>query len=159
MADPLRLPESAAPPSAGIAEAAAEAAEAAGGGAAGRPTPAASADLPAPLTSFVGRERVLAPVRARLLDPGARLVTLTGPDASGRGRSGRPVRRPFDLTEREAEVLGLLVRGASDAEIARRLIISVRTANRHVANILGKTGAPNRTAAAALALGHEPRPD
>ena len=50
-------------------------------------------------------------------------------------------------------MLGLLVRGASDAEIARQLVISVRTANRHVSNILSKTGAPNRTAAAALALG------
>jgi non-specific serine/threonine protein kinase len=59
---------------------------------------------------------------------------------------------PFDLTPREAEVLQLLAEGASDAEIAERLIISVRTVNRHVANILGKTGAPNRTAAASLAL-------
>ena len=50
-------------------------------------------------------------------------------------------------------MLNLLVSGASDAEIARQLVISVRTANRHVANILSKTGAPNRTAAAALALG------
>jgi DNA-binding NarL/FixJ family response regulator len=60
-------------------------------------------------------------------------------------------RLPFDLTPREAEVLHLLAEGASDAEIADRLIVSVRTVNRHVANILSKTGAPNRTAAAALA--------
>jgi DNA-binding CsgD family transcriptional regulator len=86
-------------------------------------------------------------------------LALTAPDASGRGRGARPLRRPFDLTAREAEVLGHLVQGASDAEIARRLVISVRTANRHVANILGKTGAPNRTAAAALAFGHDLRPD
>jgi DNA-binding NarL/FixJ family response regulator len=89
----------------------------------------------------------------------AEALALTAGDAAGQGRGGPPLPRPFDLTEREAEVLGLLVRGASDAEIARRLVISVRTANRHAANILGKTGAPNRTAAAALALGHEPRPD
>ena len=63
------------------------------------------------------------------------------------------MRRPFDLTGREEEVHGLLVRGASDAEIARQLVISVRTANRHVANILSKTSAPNRTAATAMALG------
>jgi DNA-binding CsgD family transcriptional regulator len=85
----------------------------------------------------------------------AEALALTAPDASGRGRDARPLPRPFDLTEREAEVLGLLVRGASDAEIARRLIISVRTANRHVSNILSKTGAPNRTAAAAIALGRD----
>ena len=83
----------------------------------------------------------------------AEALALSAPDASRRGRNAAPLRRPFDLTEREAEVLNLLVSGASDAEIARQLVISVRTANRHVANILSKTGAPNRTAAAALALG------
>jgi predicted ATPase/DNA-binding CsgD family transcriptional regulator len=83
----------------------------------------------------------------------AEALALSAPDASRRGRNAFPLRRPFDLTEREAEVLNLLVIGASDAEIARQLVISVRTANRHVANILSKTGAPNRTAAAALALG------
>jgi non-specific serine/threonine protein kinase len=83
----------------------------------------------------------------------AEALALSAPDASRRGRNAAPLRRPFDLTEREAEVLDLLVSGASDAEIARQLVISVRTANRHVANILSKTGAPNRTAAAALALG------
>jgi predicted ATPase/DNA-binding NarL/FixJ family response regulator len=86
----------------------------------------------------------------------AEALALTAPDASGRGRDARPPGpRPFDLTERESEVLGLLVRGASDAEIARQLVISVRTANRHVSNILSKTGAPNRTAAAAIALGQD----
>ena len=83
----------------------------------------------------------------------AEALALSAPDASRRGRNAAPSRRPFDLTEREAEVLNLLVSGASDAEIARQLVISVRTANRHVANILSKTGAPNRTTAAALALG------
>jgi predicted ATPase/DNA-binding CsgD family transcriptional regulator len=67
-------------------------------------------------------------------------------------RSPPAERLPFDLTPREAEVLQLVAEGASDAEIAERLIVSVRTVNRHVANILGKTGASNRTAAAALAL-------
>ena len=67
------------------------------------------------------------------------------------GRRLRAFRARYGLTQ--AEVIRLLAAGASDAEIARRLVISVRTANRHVANILSKTGAPNRTAAAALVLG------
>jgi len=41
---------------------------------------------PLPLTSFVGRERELAAVRARLLDPGVRLLTLTGPGGVGKTR-------------------------------------------------------------------------
>src|SRR5262249_16745931 len=41
---------------------------------------------PAPLTSFVGRARELASVRARLGDPGVRLLTLTGPGGAGKTR-------------------------------------------------------------------------
>ncbi len=56
------------------------------------------------------------------------------------------------LTERELEVLRLLVEGLPDREIAERLFISPRTAMRHVANILGKFDAHSRTAAVSIAL-------
>ena len=56
---------------------------------------------------------------------------------------------PFGLTARETEVLRLLAEGATDAAIAAALSISVNTVNKHVASILAKTGAANRTAAAA----------
>jgi len=56
------------------------------------------------------------------------------------------------LTEREIEVLRLLVEGLTDREIAQRLFISPRTAMRHVANILGKLDANTRTAAVTYAL-------
>ena len=55
------------------------------------------------------------------------------------------------LTPREAEVLGLLADGRSNAQIAASLYISIRTAEDHVSNILTKLGVTNRTEAAAHA--------
>jgi len=51
------------------------------------------------------------------------------------------------LSPRELEVLALLVEGATNPQIAARLIITERTAKKHVTNILGKLGVANRTQA------------
>ena len=51
------------------------------------------------------------------------------------------------LTEREHEVLRLLLEGASNHEIARRLVVSVNTVKRHVYNLCGKLGVQSRTQA------------
>jgi DNA-binding NarL/FixJ family response regulator len=56
------------------------------------------------------------------------------------------------LTAREHEVLEQLADGASNKEIARRLVISVHTVERHVANIYTKLGVRNRAEATAVAL-------
>jgi LuxR family transcriptional regulator, maltose regulon positive regulatory protein len=56
-----------------------------------------------------------------------------------------------DLTARELEVLGLVATGLTNHEIARRLVLSDHTVNRHVANILRKLGLPSRAAASSLA--------
>jgi len=56
------------------------------------------------------------------------------------------------LTERELAVLRLLVRGLSNAEIARELIITVGTVKRHVNSIYGKLGVNSRARAIARAL-------
>jgi len=58
----------------------------------------------------------------------------------------------FDLTEREKEVLALMVQALNNNEIAEKLFISRSTAKFHVSSILSKLGASSRTKAVALAL-------
>lgn len=55
------------------------------------------------------------------------------------------------LTGREAEVLGLLAEGRTNAEIATTLFMSPKTASVHVSRIIAKLGATNRTEAASIA--------
>ena len=55
------------------------------------------------------------------------------------------------LTEREREVLRLLLAGASNREIARHLVLSVNTVKRHVFNLCGKLGVQSRAQAIAHA--------
>jgi NarL family two-component system response regulator LiaR len=57
----------------------------------------------------------------------------------------------FNLSERELDVLRLLVEGLSNAEIALRLSISRSTIKFHVSSILGKLGAASRTEAVTIA--------
>lgn len=65
---------------------------------------------------------------------------------SSRGASGR---RPDGLTDREAQVLGLLAAGKSNNEIATDLVVSVHTVERHLQNAYRKVGVRNRGQAAA----------
>jgi len=68
-----------------------------------------------------------------------------------------PEPRPGGLSRREAEVVRLLAQGLSNEDIARTLVLSVRTVERHVANAYGKIGASGRTAraiATAWAIAH-----
>lgn len=57
-----------------------------------------------------------------------------------------------DLTDREKEILALMVEGRSNTDIAERLIVSQSTVKFHVSNILSKLGVAGRTEAVAIAL-------
>jgi NarL family two-component system response regulator LiaR len=58
----------------------------------------------------------------------------------------------LDLTERELEVLALMVEGLNNTQIAGRLTVSPSTIKSHVSNILSKLGVTSRTEAVTLAL-------
>jgi len=59
-----------------------------------------------------------------------------------------------DLTERERDVLALLVKGMNNTQIADKLVVSPSTIKSHVSHILAKLGVASRTEAAALAVRH-----
>jgi NarL family two-component system response regulator LiaR len=65
----------------------------------------------------------------------------------------RPSKLPvFDLTEREREVLNLVVQGNSNQQIAEALVISITTVKAHISNILSKLQVSSRTEAIAFAV-------
>jgi two-component system, NarL family, response regulator LiaR len=66
----------------------------------------------------------------------------------------QPAPLGFDLSEREREVLALMIKGMNNTEITRQLIVSLSTVKHHVSHILSKLGATNRAEAVALAVQH-----
>jgi NarL family two-component system response regulator LiaR len=69
--------------------------------------------------------------------------------------ANQPPAPGFDLTEREREVLTLMIEGLNNTQIAGRLTVSPSTIKSHVSNILSKLGVASRTEAVALALRHK----
>ena len=66
--------------------------------------------------------------------------------------ANRPPVPGLDLTERECEVLALMIEGLNNTQIAAKLTVSPSTIKSHVSNILSKLGVASRTEAVTLAL-------
>lgn len=102
------------------------------------------------LSADAAARRLRDRVRAGTLDPVAVNAVL---HAAGHPTVRRAA-RPDKLSPREVEVLGLVARGASNKEIAARLVISEKTARNHVERIYAKIGVSNRIGASMYALDH-----
>jgi len=101
-----------------------------------------------------------------VLDPGvqARLLAATADPAAPSEASDaaadahrEPAIRPNlpdGLTQREAEILGMIARGMTNAEIAADLFLSGHTVKSHINRIFAKTGSRDRMAAARYARDH-----
>jgi HD-GYP domain-containing protein (c-di-GMP phosphodiesterase class II) len=102
-----------------------------------------------PIAPDRAAETLAEEARAGRLDPAAVTAVVEA--------AGQPVpriARPADLTEREAEVVGLLARGLQTKQVARALGISVKTADHHIQNAYRKIGVSTRAAATLFAMEH-----
>jgi DNA-binding NarL/FixJ family response regulator len=103
---------------------------------------ASAQELAGAVRIVAGGEALLAPtVTRRLIAEFARMGAPRGPDRE----------LVAALTEREAEVLGLVARGMSNAEIAGELVVAEQTVKTHVGRILTKLDLRDRTQAVVYA--------
>jgi DNA-binding CsgD family transcriptional regulator len=104
----------------------------------------ASTEVLAHMRGEVGTRLAAAPFDALVEELGGRLA-----------KPGRRREMPAGLTDREREVLALVALGATNREIAHRLMISEKTAGHHLEHVYDKIGVSSRAAAVYFAMQHE----
>jgi DNA-binding NarL/FixJ family response regulator len=85
---------------------------------------------------------------------GRRVVNLVGALHELMQKAAVPDRKTFGLTPREMEVVGCIVEGCSNRDIAKQFGLSEETVKRHLSNIFDKTGVSTRLELAMFAIAH-----
>ena len=85
---------------------------------------------------------------------GKRVVNLVGALHDLMKQAAVPERKTFGLTPREMEVVGCIVEGCSNRDIAKQFTLSEETVKRHLSNIFDKTGVSTRLELAMFAIAH-----
>ena len=85
---------------------------------------------------------------------GKRVVNLVGALHELMQQAAVPERKTFGLTPREMEVVGCIVEGCSNRDIAKQFTLSEETVKRHLSNIFDKTGVSTRLELAMFAIAH-----
>jgi len=85
---------------------------------------------------------------------GKRVVNLVGALHELMLKAAAPERKTFGLTPREMEVVGCIVEGCSNRDIAKQFSLSEETVKRHLSNIFDKTGVSTRLELAMFAIAH-----
>jgi DNA-binding NarL/FixJ family response regulator len=86
---------------------------------------------------------------------GAKVVNLMAALRDLMDQVKTPERKTFGLTPREMDVVGCIVEGCSNRDIARQYTISEETVKRHLSNIFDKTGVSTRLELALFAIAHK----
>ncbi len=103
------------------------------------------------LDPAVASKVIAALSRPQTFDSAKQSVSVSSSSSSTMSEVGTPSPQLADLTGREVEVLRLIARGATNREIAEKLVISEGTVKNHISNILSRLGLRDRTQAAIYA--------
>ena len=85
---------------------------------------------------------------------GKRVVNLVAALHELMQKAAVPQRKTYGLTPRELEVVGCIVEGCSNRDIAKQFTLSEETVKRHLSNIFDKTGVSTRLELALFAIAH-----